>query len=57
MLFIVFKQNMISKLIHELEPIQIDLSFKRVKGNINEFEVNSYSPKHKLSSYFLFLFF
>jgi hypothetical protein len=33
---------------HKLESIQIDLSFKRVKGNINEFEINSYNSKHKL---------
>ncbi len=43
-----------AKLIHKLESIQIDLTFKRVKGNINEFEINSYNSKHKLS-FFLFL--
>ncbi len=44
-----------AKLIHKLESIQIDLTFKRVKGNINEFEINSYNSKHKLSKFF-FLF-
>lgn len=41
-----------AKLIHELESIQIGLSFKRVKDNINEFEIISYSSKH--NSYFYF---
>jgi hypothetical protein len=41
-----------AKSIHKLESIQIDLTFKRVKGNINEFEINSYSSKHKLSKLF-----
>ena len=48
-----------AKSIHKLESIQIDLTFKRVKGNINEFEINSYNSKHKLSKLFniyLFLF-
>ncbi len=44
-----------AKLIHKLESIQIDLTFKRVKGNINKFEINSYNSKHKLSKFF-FLF-
>ena len=38
-----------ARLFHKLESIQIDLTFKRVKGNINEFEINLYSAKHKLS--------
>ncbi|GET50862.1 hypothetical protein GLOIN_2v1773466 [Rhizophagus irregularis DAOM 181602=DAOM 197198] len=37
-----------AKLIHQLGSIQIDLTFKRVKGNINEFEINSYNTEHKL---------
>lgn len=41
-----------AKSIHKLESIQIDLTFKRVKGNINEFEINSYNSKHKLSKLF-----
>jgi len=41
-----------AKSIHKLECIQIDLTFKRVKGNINEFEINSYNSKHKLSKLF-----
>ena len=28
---------------------QIDLSFKRVNGDINEFEINSYDGYYKLS--------
>ena len=28
---------------------QIDLSFKRVSGEINEFEVNHYNTQHNLS--------
>ena len=28
---------------------QIDLSFKRVAGNINEFEINYYNTKYNLS--------
>ena len=45
-----------AKSIHKLESIQIDLTFKRVKGNINEFEINSYNSKHKLS-YLIFIYF
>ena len=41
-----------AKSFHKLESIQIDLTFKRVKGNINEFEINSYNSKHKLSKSF-----
>ncbi len=46
-----------AELIHKLESIQIDLSFKRVKGKINEFEINSYSSKHKLSKKLNFYFY
>ena len=38
-----------AKLLQQLECFQIDLSFKRVKGDINEFEINSYDNHHKLS--------
>ncbi|GET04687.1 hypothetical protein GLOIN_2v1545568 [Rhizophagus clarus] len=37
-----------AKLVHTFESIQIDLTFKRNKENINEFEINSYNTKHKL---------
>ena len=32
-----------------LDHFQIDVSFKRVKGEINEFEINSYDSQHHLS--------
>ena len=32
-----------------LNCFQIDVSFKRVKGEINEFEINTYDSKHHLS--------
>jgi hypothetical protein len=32
-----------------LESFQIDVSFKRVQGVINEFEINRYDEDHKLS--------
>lgn len=32
---------------------QIDLSFKRVAGDINEFEVNYYNTEHNLSKLFI----
>jgi hypothetical protein len=44
-----------AKLIHQLGSIQIDLTFKRVKGNINEFEINSYNTKHKLKVFLIFI--
>ena len=50
-----FKEQV--KLFHKLESIQIDLTFKRVKGNINEFEINSYNSKHKLSKFNFLNFF
>ena len=46
-----------AKQIHKLESIQIDLTFKRVKGNINEFKINTYNSKHKLSNFFFSLIF
>jgi len=35
-----------------LEWFQIDVSFKRVKGEINEFEINTYDSNHHLSKFF-----
>jgi len=32
-----------------LEWFQIDVSFKRVKGEINEFEINTYDSNNHLS--------
>lgn len=32
-----------------LKCFQIDVSFKRVKGEINEFEINTYDSEHHLS--------
>ena len=32
-----------------LDNFQIDVSFKRVKGELNEFEINTYDSKHHLS--------
>jgi hypothetical protein len=40
--------NQAKKLI-TLDHFQIDVSFKRVKGEINEFEINSYDSQHHLS--------
>jgi hypothetical protein len=40
--------NQAKKLI-TLDSFQIDVSFKRVKGEINEFEINTYDSKHHLS--------
>jgi hypothetical protein len=37
-----------------LEWFQIDVSFKRVKGEINEFEINIYDSDHHLSKYKFF---
>ena len=36
---------------------EIDLSFKRVAGEINEFEVNYYNTEHNLSKIFILIFF
>ena len=44
-----------AKLLQLLEYLQIDLSFKRVRGDINEFEINSYDDHHKLSKQCIFL--
>ena len=44
-----------ANLLQKLESFQIDLSFKRIKGNINEFEINSYNNDHKLSKFFFSL--
>ena len=38
-----------AKLLQQLECFQIDLLFKRVIGDINEFEINSYDEYYKLS--------
>lgn len=32
-----------------LESFQIDVSFKRVQGMMNEFEINRYDEDHKIS--------
>ncbi|CAB5186067.1 unnamed protein product [Rhizophagus irregularis] len=37
-----------AKALQNLKCFQIDLTFKRVQGDINEFEVNSYDEMHKL---------
>lgn len=34
-----------------LKWFQIDVSFKRVKGEINEFEINLYDSNHHLSKW------
>ena len=44
-----------ASLFQKLELFQIDLSFKRIRGDINEFEINSYNNKHKLSKFFYLL--
>jgi hypothetical protein len=38
-----------AKELQKLKSFQIDLTFKRVHGDINEFEINSYDNTHKLS--------
>jgi hypothetical protein len=45
-----------AKALQNLKCFQIDLTFKRVLGDINEFEVNSYDETHKLSKYFNYKF-
>lgn len=35
---------------------EIDLSFKRVAEEINEFEINYYNNEHNLSKYFIIIF-
>ena len=42
-----------AKEIQKLKCFQIDLTFKRVFGDINEFEANTYDNTHKLSKYIL----
>ena len=34
---------------------QIDMSYKRVTGEMNEFEINYYNTEHNLSKFFLFI--
>jgi hypothetical protein len=41
--------------LQQLKCFQVDLTFKRVHGDINEFEINTYDDVHKLSKY-LFIF-
>jgi hypothetical protein len=41
-----------AKELQKLKCFQIDLTFKRVYGDINEFEVNAYDDTHNLSKYF-----
>jgi hypothetical protein len=38
-----------AKELQKLKSFQIDLTFKRVCGDINEFEINTYDNTHKLS--------
>ena len=40
----------------KLEYFEIDLSFKRVQGDINEFEINCYDMQHNMSKYLLYFF-
>jgi len=40
----------------KLEYFEIDLSFKRVQGDINEFEVNCYDSQHNMSKCLFFHF-
>ena len=40
-----------AKALQNLKGFQIDLTFKRVHGEINEFEINTYDNMHKLSKY------
>ena len=39
-----------------LEYFEIDLTFKRVQGNINEFEVNCYNECYKLGKLNIYLY-
>jgi hypothetical protein len=41
----------------KLEYFEIDLSFKRVQGEINEFEVNCYDSQHNMSKHLLYFLF
>ena len=38
-----------AKELQKLKCFQIDLTFKRVYGDINEFEINTYDNTHKIS--------
>ena len=49
LILIVYMLEDQAKLLQQLECFQIDLSFKRVIGDINEFEINSYDEYYKLS--------
>ena len=40
----------------KLECFEIDLSFKRVQGDINKFEVNCYDSQHNMSKCLFFHF-
>src|SRR3954451_22418543 len=48
--------NCQAKALQNLKYFQIDLMFKRMHENINEFEINSYDETHKLSKYFNYKF-
>ena len=37
----------------KLQYFEIDLSFKRVQGDINEFEINCYDENYKIGKIFL----
>lgn len=41
--------NLQAKELQKLKFFQIDLNFKRVNEDINEFKINSYNNTHKLS--------
>ncbi|EXX77217.1 hypothetical protein RirG_025780 [Rhizophagus irregularis DAOM 197198w] len=45
-----------AKSLQNLKCFQIDLTFKRVQGDINKFEVNSYDVMHKLTNAYQCLF-
>ncbi|CAB4408423.1 unnamed protein product [Rhizophagus irregularis] len=45
-----------AKELQKLKSFQIDLTFKRVHGDINEFEINSYDNTHKLTEAYQRLF-
>ncbi|PKK73537.1 hypothetical protein RhiirC2_775900 [Rhizophagus irregularis] len=45
-----------AKALQNLKCFQIDLTFKRVQGDINEFEVNSYDEMHKPTNAYQCLF-
>ncbi len=55
LVLIVYMLENQAKLLQQLECFQIDLSFKHVKGDLNEFEINLYDNSHKLSKYIFFL--